>query len=290
MQKRNVLNSPRLTELKKRRRKIFVYKIFLSLFGLVVILAFFSYISRLPHLNITEIQIVDNKFIDGDEAQNVIWGEMAGKYLWLFPKTNVFFYPQNNIKRALQDKFKRIENINLSIKNNQILIVSLTEREAKYTWCGAEVSGVGIPQGSPTPETSKEKCYFVDKLGYIFEEAPHFSGEVYFKFFGTSKDFYFYRESFEKLVLFKNTLVNLKLKPVYLYVNTEKEVEVYLSKTNLSKYEHKIIFNLNADIQNVIENITAALNTEPLKTDIKNKYSSLQYIDLRFGNKVYTKF
>lgn len=278
--KRTVLNSPRLKELKKRRRVAFVYKILLSLLGLVVILAFFAYISRLPHLNITEIQIVDNKFIDEEEAKNVIWDEMAGKYIWLFPKTNVLFYPQNNIKFALQDKFKRIESVDLSIKNNKTLIVSLTEREAKYTWCGDTL----------TSENIKEQCYFLDKVGYIFEEAPHFSGEVYFKFFGTSKDSYFFKEYFSKLILFRDALVGLKIKPAFLYVNTEKEVEVYLSKTNLSKYEHKIIFNLDADIQNVIENITAALNTEPLKTDIKNKYSSLQYIDLRFENKVYTKF
>lgn len=280
--KRNALSSPRLKELKKRRRKVFVYKTLLSLFGVLIILFFLAYISRLPHLNITEIQIVDNKFIDGEEVQNVIWEEMAGKYIWLFPKTNILFYPQNNIKKSLQDKFKRIKNINLSIKNNQTLIISLTERDAKYIWCG------DVP--SIETEFIKEKCYFTDEFGYIFEEAPHFSGEVYFKFYGISAESYFQKENFEKLVLFKDALINLKLKPTFLYINKEKEVEVYLSKTNLSKYEHKIIFNLNADIQNVIENITAALNTEPLKTDIKNKYSSLQYIDLRFGNKVYTKF
>lgn len=280
MQKRNILSSPRLKELKKRRRKVFIYKTLLSLFGILVILFFFAYISRLPHLNITEIQIIDNKFIDGEEAQNVIWGEMAGKYIWLFPKTNVFFYPQNKIKDSLQNKLGRIENVDLSIKNNNILLVSLDEREAKYTWCG----------DTPTPEGEKEKCYFLDKVGYIFEEAPHFSGEVYFKFFGIPSESYFQKEYFEKLVLFKDTLITLKLKPTFLYVNKEKEVEVYLSKTNLSKYEPKIIFNLNSDILNIIENITAALDTEPLKTDIKNKYSSLQYIDLRFGNKVYTKF
>ncbi len=280
MQKRNILSSPRLKELKKRRRKVFVYKTLLSFFGVFIILFFLAYISRLPHLNITEIQIVDNKFIDGEEVQNVIWEEMAGKYIWLFPKTNVLFYPQNKIKDSLQNKLGRIENIDLSIKNNNILLVSLDEREAKYTWCG----------DAPTLEGEKGQCYFLDKLGYIFEEAPHFSGEVYFKFYGISSESYFQKENFEKLVLFKDALITLKLKPTFLYINKEKEVEVYLSKTNLSKYEPKIIFNLNADIQNVIENITAALNTEPLKTDIKNKYSSLQYIDLRFGNKVYTKF
>jgi len=43
-------------------------------------------------------------------------------------------------------------------------------------------------------------------------------------------------------------------------------------------------------MQNIKENLDTALNTEPLKSDFKKKYSSLEYIDLRFGNKVYSKF
>jgi nucleoside-diphosphate-sugar epimerase len=38
------------------------------------------------------------------------------------------------------------------------------------------------------------------------------------------------------------------------------------------------------------ENLDAAIDTEPLKSKLKNKFSSLEYIDLRYGNKVYDKF
>ena len=293
MQKRNVLNSPRLTELKKRRRRAILNKIFLSVFGLGAIFFLFTYISRLPNLNIVEIQIEGNKTVDTEILKTTIEEELAGKYLWLFPKTNILFYPQNAIKNELQDKFTRLNNIDLSIKNNKILFVSLTEREAKYTWCGTEVQGVGIPQGSQTLEIPKEKCYFLDENGYIFDEAPYFSGEVYFKFYGTTGQplgSYFLKDKFRQLTSFKDILVNIGLKPVSLSVTKDGDVEIFLSRGSSATTLPKIIFKIDADFQNVAENLEAALTTEPLKTEFKNKYSSLQYIDLRFGNKVYTKF
>ena len=71
-----------------------------------------------------------------------------------------------------------------------------------------------------------------------------------------------------------------------MYITTDGNVEVFLSSVNSSTTGPYIIFKLNADYQNIAENLEAALTTDPLQTEFKNKYSSLQYIDLRFGNKV----
>ena len=69
-------------------------------------------------------------------------------------------------------------------------------------------------------------------------------------------------------------------------------MEIFLSKgtSSTSAIGPKIIFKKDADLQNIAENLQAALNIEPLKSKFKNKYSLLLYIDLRFGNKVYDKF
>jgi len=292
MQKRNVLNSPRLTELKKRRRKAVLNKILLSLLGLVVLFFLFSYLSRLKNLNIAEIQVIGNEIMDTGEIQATVEGEVAGKFLWLFPKGNILIYPQDSIKKTLLDKFKRIKKIDLSIEDNKTLIINVTERVAKYTWCGTEIPGVGIPQGSPTPESPTEKCFFLDEDGYIFDEAPYFSGEVYFKFFGqpVSVHNYFPQQNFNQLVSFIDMLVEMKLKPVSLYITLNKDAEIFLSKGNTAKTEPKIIFKLDADLENIGSNLKTALNTEPLKSDMNKRYSMLEYIDLRFGNKVYNKF
>ena len=174
----------------------------------------------------------------------------------------------------MPNNFKIIKDINLSIKN-KILEISITERQAKYIWCGATVSD--------------SKCNFIDEDGYIFDEAPYFSGEVYFKFYGAQTESYFYKQNFKQLILFRDNLIKLGLKPFALYVKDGEDAEMFLSNPT-STTVPKIIFKIGSDLQNVTENLQAALTTEPLQSKFKNDYASLQYIDLRFGNKVYDKF
>ena len=295
--KRNVLNSPRLSELKRHRRRSFLNKILFFLLGVLIIFIFLAYISRLNNLNINNIEVTGNQVIDTNAIKEVVTQETTGKYFWLFPKTNIFIYPENVIKNELQDKFKRLEDINLSIKNDRTLVVSVAERKALYTWCGA------IPPVAAVTGNSLN-CYFVDENGYIFDQAPYFSGNVYFKLYGlpdsvspslseetfNPSGFYFSQQNFKQLVSFKDILINLGLKPTSLYVTSDGEVEVFLSSVNSSVMQPEIMFNLSDDYEKVAENLEAALTTDPLKTEFANKYSSLLYIDLRFGNKVYYKF
>jgi len=301
--KRNVLNSPRLLELKKRRRKAFLNKILISGFGLLVIFILLAYLSRLNSLNIAEVQIVGNKIVDTEAIRTIVDEQITGKYLWLFPKTNILFYPENNIKNELQNKFKRLKEVSLSIESNKVLLVSLVEQEAKYIWCGANLP---VEIDSPNMNNNNQKYYFLNEDGYIFDEAPYFSGEVYFKFYGltdvghldsersTSVDIplgsYFSKQNFKQLISFRDILVSIGLKPIALYATPDGDIQILLSDKTPAGSGPKIIFRADSNFQNVAENLEAALNTEPLQSKFKNNYSSLQYIDLRFGNKVYDKF
>jgi hypothetical protein len=310
--KRNVLNSSRLIELKKHRHKATRNKILFFLCGILIIFVLLVFLSKLKNLNISNIEVSGNQVVDTNSIKTTIEKQMAGKYLWLFPKTNLFLYPENSIKKELENEFPRLENINLSIKNNKTLEVSLSERKALYTWCGV-VPDVGILQGR-SPTSGTPSCYFVDENGYIFDQAPYFSGEVYFKFYGTPdvgilqvrsptsgtlehptsatnpSGSYFSQQYFKQLISFRDILVGFGLKPVAMYVGSDGNVEVALSGGTSFSTDPQIILKLNADYQNVAENLEAALTTEPLQSEFKNKYATLEYIDLRFGNKVYYKF
>jgi len=288
MRKRNILNSPGLLELKRRRRKIFLNKILISIFALVVIFAGLAYISRISVLNINEVEVTGNKVLDTEAIRNAVTKVTSGNYLWLFPRTNILFYPQSNIKVALIDEFKRLEKVDLSIKNYKILKISVTEREGVYTWCGDAPGGSG--------DDSKNPCFFLDKNGYIFAEAPFFSGDVYFKFYGkldlkndSPLGSNFSPPNFGELISFKKSLENIGLKPEVLYVKDDDSIKIFLPGKTLGR-EPYIILDAEDDFQKLAENLELALGTEPLLSDFKNKYSSLEYIDLRYGNKVYYKF
>jgi len=80
------------------------------------------------------------------------------------------------------------------------------------------------------------------------------------------------------------------LKPYAFYVRDDGDIELYLQSNVALKNSPKIIFKSSSDIVKLVENLQSTVLVEPLKTDLKDKYNSLKYIDLRFGNKIYYKF
>ena len=158
-----------------------------------------------------------------------------------------------------------------------------------YTYCGETLPPID------TPIEDSNKCYFIDEAGYIFDDAPYFSGAVYLKFYGaTGREnplgAHFFEPNFRKLVLLKDALERIDLKPVIFDVKDNGDISVFLTSLSSSVRGPEVILKSDADMDKVVENLQSVLDTEPLKSDFRNKYSSLIYIDLRFGNKVYYKF
>jgi hypothetical protein len=141
---------------------------------------------------------------------------------------------------------------------------------------------------SETATQENEPCNFMDESGYIFDTAPYFSGDVYFRFFGKVVDSYFSPELFGKLISLKEHLPSMGLKPISVYVKPDGDIEIYLSPSKNNN--PKILLKNTFEVEKLVENLGSALTTEPLSKDIKDRYGSLLYLDLRFGNKVYFKF
>jgi cell division septal protein FtsQ len=289
MQNRSVINSPGVTELIHKRHQAIKRKMIFYIILFLFLILGISLSSRINKLNINEIKISGNVVVDSSSIESVVKDNLHGHYLWIIPKTNFLVYPQEKITRELTSKYPRLKKVTLNNKNIRTIEVIVQEYEGKYLWCG----DVTIQLSS----LSEEKCYFMDSDGYIFDEAPFFSGEVYFKFYGqTNKQndsvlgSFYNPLIFSKLIQFKESIENMELKPVYVWINNQNEIYLSLSNLGIRETNPSIILNTNSDYQKIAENLQAAVTTEPLKTNLKNDYAKLLYIDLKFGNKVYYKF
>lgn len=290
MQKRNVLNSPKLLELKRKDRNVLIRKISIFVFLFLLLLVGLGFLSRWEKINIKNVEISGNKMVETEDIRAVVDAEIAGSYLWFFPKTNFLFYPKSKIESLLSDKFARLEDVSVTLRDAATILVSTSERTALYTWCGVDFE-------TSNSKTEEGQCYFMDKAGYIFDLAPYFSNDVYFKFFGVPTGdvseplgAQYHPDIFERLVVFKDSLKQMGVKPSLILIKDDGDIELYLVSNIPPPDGQKIIFKKDTDFSKVAENLQAALTTEPLQTDFKKKYSSLLYIDLRFGNKVYFKF
>lgn len=263
-------------------------KVWITAIGSVFIVAVFIYILRLPSLNIENISVTSGGVTDEAEILSLIEEEIAGKYLWLIPESSVFFYPKSRIENRIIRQFARIYNLDLSIMQNRSLAVSFSEREEKYIWCRE------TPDLTDAPATA-EPCYFLDGVGYIFAEAPYFSGDVYFKFYGglgegqTPVGSVLMEERFVEYTALIDTLKGMGIEPIGLHIRQSGDARVLLDRA-ANGNQPEIILKTDSDFTKLAENLQSALAAEPLMSSFKNKYSSLLYIDLRFGNKVYYKF
>ncbi len=295
--KKSILNSPKLSEARKKKQKELKRRVWISISIIGLILIGLILISRIPKINIKNIEITGNKIVDTEVIESAVRSLIAGQYLWVIPKTNFLLYPKKKIITELGSQYKRLTDIEIGLDRWQTLEISVGERTGHYTWCGEE-----LPEADIGLENIK--CYFMDDMGYIFDQAPFFSGDVYLKFFGPRSDAlgnradtaldaagtYFRPELFKDINRFKQGLEEIGLRPTALFSGEGSDLEFYLKSSKSIVNSPKIILRKDSDFTKMLENLDTAIHNEPLRSELKNKYESLMYIDLRFGNKVYYKF
>ncbi len=282
IKRRDILHSSKLTELRRQRRKNLQNKIlYIAIISLVLVVVFVS-LTNLNKLKIKNIEISGNKVVDTEVIDQIIRDSLKGSYLYIIPKSNFLFLPKEQIVENLTNTYGRLKDISFKITNTESMHISLGEREGKYIWCGDELNEISLNEENP--------CSFMDNSGYVFDVAPFFSGNVYFRFFGKLNNKNFALEDWNKIISLKESITNMGLKIVAMYIKTDGDIEIYLS-SNLPLYQAPEI-RLKKDfvLEKIVGNLGAAITTEPLVSDLKNKNKTLDYIDLRFGNKVYFKF
>jgi hypothetical protein len=254
---------------KKRARKYF--KLQVIFFLGILLIGVIVYVTHLSVFRISHVELSGNTVITQEEIEKNTQEFLSGSYFWLFPKNNIVWYPKSKLEEGLKENFKRIETINIHLKGTQTLSIDITERKGVSLWC-----------------SEGEKCYFMDTQSFIFADAPEFSGDAYFKYYGLiSSDpigntYMASSTEFSNLSKFIEKTRELSLKPVYLLGKEGGEFSLVLSGGG------EIYFDIKESLSKTSENLEALLQT-PALTTISEKDTTLDYIDLRFGNKLYYK-
>jgi len=208
--------------------------------------------------------------------------------MWLFSHANFLIYPHDKIYNGLINEFPRIQSLSLKREGSNILKIQIVERVGSYLYCG-----VSIPESK---DDIGENCYFVNNDGYIFDKAPYFSGDIYFKYYkainGDAKNplgtQMYEPERFHQLLRFMDGVTSLGFNISYLVVDTNGLYSLYLKSSGNSN--PKILFKEDNDWVIILDNFSTAMSEKEFANEINSKYDTLSYIDLRFKNKVLYKF
>jgi len=260
-----------VSQLKKRR---LIIKLSLISAGLLVVLGVLVFLIFSDTFRIKESVVQGANVLSSEELKRFSENKLDQKYLWFVPKRNTFIYPKRDIEESLKNRYVDIDEVALYKESLDTLIINIKERRPKYFGCKNE-------------EGSVKECFYVDKNGFIFRKAPSFSdnvfieleNEVFFEDKPIGKNI-LSEESFQEFVNISETLTanNIKITKADL---SEVDVTIETSEGWDVHIENK------DSIDKVIRNLSATINSEVFTNEETRRM--LEYIDLRFGNKVFYK-
>jgi hypothetical protein len=204
-------------------------------------------------------------------------GELRGSYFHVFPKRAIFLYPREQIAKDITALDPHILSANVSFSNFQTIAVAIVERKPYALYCG---------EWNDTATSSP--CYFLDQDGYIFSDAPEFSDSVLLTFYGTTSS-PVVTSQFLKTPEFRAiTFTTDRLNKLGYPVRTVRVKENALIEMELQK-GGKLLFAENSDYGAALNNFEALVESSEFKGKDETGALKVEYIDLRFGSKVFYK-
>lgn len=261
----------------KKRRKKKMIKMSIRISLVVLLFVAFGLLSQIEFFSIKQVVISGNVHMTTEEVNNIVETSLNGKHLLLFSKRNGFLYQRDEIIENIQKAYPRVKNVKVYTESFSTLNVRIEERERTALWC------------------SPIQCFEVDNTGYIFAELlPDESIDQHTVTFNgleerigsmpigaTVLDSEPYTEILSVANLMKE--VNLPVKTVEF--RSKDEVYFWIADTlgtSTVMSKRRVIFTTRKSYTEAFENLRAALKSDAFKQGM-----NFEYIDTRFGNKVF---
>ncbi len=261
------LPESRLRARKRRRRvRLFVFFVVLILF----VLSGLAGLTYWMALQIKDIAVSGARTLTSSTIETFARDRLTGEYWYVFSKSNIFLYPKQQIAADLIKAYPVLASVDVHAVDFQSIAVNLVEREPRALWC-----------------SDKGSCLFMDENGTVYGEAPTFSEPVYLHYYGSTtgnalpKQFLTPAE-FQTLSALVDAIAQ-KIsgeKVAGIAVDAQSDVRISFADGFV------LIFALGDQGGDVFERLALALTAGPMTT---HKLSDFQYLDLRFGDKLYYK-
>lgn len=225
-----------------------------------------SFLSYHERFVINDINVVGTQALSAAAVESAFGSQVNDGVRHFFARSNIFFYPYSELQQKLLEQFPLMQAVSFSRASmlSQAITISVHEREPKYLWCSST-------------------CYFMDAQGFIFAPATNPGGFLIFRGglvngedpLGQT----FMRGRLEKLATIVEELKSSGFPAEGASVENEQDISIPLS----SGYYVKTTITAMPD--ELSKNLNLAISSDRLV----GKLEQLEYVDLRFGNRVYYK-
>lgn len=250
-------------------------------------------VSQHERWKIEHVDIKGNKVVAQSQILESTKGLLEGNYFFVYSKMNSFLFPKNKIQAFLMDTYPELETVSADRVDSHTISINVTERKQYALWCGE-----AYLFESPYQRGELNDCYFMDRNGFLFSQAPAFSSGVYFEIYapleykneatplGSHVKYDEFNSAKNIYEVFKKDLAE----PLRVAIKPEGEVSVILNANDaypmLSGVEIRTDMKTNATT--TVANLQRALPVQFPNGVTSTK--KLYYVDMRFGNKIFFGF
>ncbi len=258
----------------KKKKPHINWRLILRILIAAVVVAGIVILIRLPRLQVKNITVVGVNVVDPGDITEFVHQQLQGNRLFILPKSSIFLVPDHALEKNIKKHFSRLQTVYVQRANFSTLNVSVTEYQGVYLWC-----------------TDDTTCYFMDQNGVAFAPAPYFSGNAYPKIFtGSIKVLPFQAVTSSQvatIALMRDRLSAIGIDPAEFHFDGEHELDVDF---NHKGHPALLKFDPTTSVKDALVALYTGLRTNPLASDFHDPNKVLQYIDLRFANRVVFKF
>lgn len=203
---------------------------------------------------------------------------------FLYPKSNRVWFSERLLEYAISQSFPRLDMVNIRTSSG-VLVVSASERQGEFLWCGPLVQEVRVDV----------LCYFADKQGFVFDEAPFFAGTTFVRLYGDIVgegpigQQGISPEIFTHLSALQETVRSFGFSVQAVQQHSDGQYEFILNSQQSIEQAPRIRFVMPDKVQGIV-NLGLALQEQLVLLEIQEKYAMLEYLDIRFTNQVIYKF
>ncbi len=277
--------------LRARRRRV---RAFWALGALVLCGAFFygvSWVSYLPQFNVSSISVSGAEDIKEEVIKRSIETMLDDGSYHILSRRNIFLYPRARLEKTLADSFPLIKSVHIARSSLLAtdIVVTIEEREAFARWCPPRLAGSSGEAG----RDDDTHCYLMDDSGFIYApvgantgtSTPQANPSERYIFRGdidpSSEPIgqWFVQAHLPGLLSLLKFLGQAGFTALSAEVENEQDILVRLQEGFLLKA------SFGADAGTLVKNLELVLSSDVLK----GKTEQLEYVDLRFGNRVYYK-
>lgn len=233
------------------------------------------------------VQSVTASGPNSTEIKQTAESELQGQYYFIIPRNSIFFIPTQDIRHEILIHYPNVSALSISRTSLQSINLSAIGRDASFVWCGTSPDATGatlVDLNATTTQSDalRSPCFVTDSQGYVFAPA------------GT--DISQFLRIYGQLTTPADTPIGGRLASAAAlpnaiqFVKSIKNMDVPIVSLAFRSDEADLYTQAGTKITYVLghENAAAQLAQSAFSTLSLND-GSLEYVDLRFTDKVYFK-